>query len=826
MSSAANPVKSWQQSNENEVLLSLTTPHLEEKPESLIAITAISDNILRVRHTSREEFSSEGSLMVMPQKPEGTIKIREEETKLILSTSEIRLEIRRDTGAFTWLDNCGRLLVKEPDEGGKVLDDIAVNRIQWEEDNTELKIEKTADGEKVRTAGGIPVFDRRAYSAKLHFQFSDNEAIYGLGQHEEGILNYRGRSQHLYQQNMKVAMPVIVSNRGYGCLLDANCLCIFRDNEIGSYLWADTVPELDYYFVAGPQFDKIVGGLRKLTGTPSMFPRWAYGYIQSKERYVTQEELLEIVEEYRRRKLPLDCIVQDWCTWPDGQWGFKTFDRSRFPDPEELCRKLHKANTRLMVSIWPIMHGEENEDRKEMLNAGGLLGNKANYNAFDQNSRKLYWQQAKRGYFDYGIDAWWCDCTEPFEADWSYDVKPEPEMRLRIDVEEAKKYLDPADINAYSLVHSKGIYEGQRETTEDKRVVNLTRSGYPGQQRYGAITWSGDIEATWTRLRKQIADGLNFCVTGNPRWTLDIGGFFIKPGPPWFKTSNYPNGCEDLGYRELYTRWFQFGAFLPMFRSHGTDTPREIWRFGEPGEMFYDAIAKFASLRYRLLPYIYSVAAQETTDDYTMFRLLAFDFRQDPDVWNIADQFMFGPALMICPVTEAMYYEKDSHPLEGIAKSRSVYLPDGCQWFDFWTGKRYEGGQTVTAEATLEKIPIFVRSGSIIPFGPEIQYTDEMLEAAWDINIYPGADSIFTVYEDEGDNYNYEKGAAATYEIKWDDNEEKLSISGRQGKFEGMAEKRTLNFRRVIKGSGYPDFTSFPAVSVEYGGSPETRKLD
>ena len=274
--------------------------------------------------------------------------------------------------------------------------------------------------------------------------------------------------------------------------------------------------------------------------------------------------------------------------------------------------ELHQMNARLMISIWPNMN-PGGDNWREMRDQGFLLGNKATYDAFQEKARELYWKQANEGLFAHGIDAWWTDCTEPFQADWMGAFKPEPEERLRINTEEAKRYLDPEFINAYSLLHSQGIYEGQRKTSTDKRVVNLTRSAYAGQQRYGTITWAGDVSATWDTLRRQIADGLNFCATGLPYWTVDIGAFFVKNDPKlWFWNGDYDLGVEDMGYRELYVRWFQYAAFLPMFRAHGTDTPREIWRFGNPGDIIYDALVKFLRLRYRLMPYIYSLAGMVT----------------------------------------------------------------------------------------------------------------------------------------------------------------------------------------------------------------------
>jgi alpha-D-xyloside xylohydrolase len=566
----------------------------------------------------------------------------------------------------------------------------------------------------------------------------------------------------------------------------------FHDDESGSYLWTDVDDELDYYFIYGPEFDQIVQQLRRLTGSVPMLPKWAFGYVQSKERYVSQADLIETVREYRARGLPLDCIVQDWKSWPGDLWGQKSLDPERYPDPQQLMNDLHALHAKLMVSIWPTMH-PGGANWSEMHDQGFLLGNQATYDAFNPAARTCYWKQANEGLFSYGVDAWWCDCTEPFEADWHGAVKPEPEDRMRINTEEAKCYLDPEVINGYSLLHSEGIYRGQRAVTQSKRVVNLTRSAYSGQQRYATITWSGDLAANWETLHRQIAAGLNFCVTGLPYWTLDIGAFFVKKKPElWFWCGDYDQGIEDLGYCELYARWFQYGAFLPMFRAHGTDAPREIWRFGNPGEPVYDTLVKYLRLRYRLMPYIYSLAGQVTHQDYTMLRTLPFDFRHDPNVYDIGDEYMFGPAFLVCPVTKPMYFAANSISLVEVEKTRPVYLPSGSDWYDFWTGKRYAGGQTISAEAPLETMPLYVRSGSIVPIGPQIQFTGDQPDAPIELWVYPGQDGDFSLYEDEGDNYDYEQGSFATIHMEWKDSTRQLTLDDRRGNYPGMQVSRVF----------------------------------
>jgi alpha-D-xyloside xylohydrolase len=531
--------------------------------------------------------------------------------------------------------------------------------------------------------------------------------------------------------------------------------------------------------------------------------------VQSKERYVTAEEMIAVVAEYKRRQIPLDCIVLDWKSWPNGGgWGQKSFDPLRFPQPGGFIDKLHQMGARLMVSIWPIMTGGC-ENQRELNEQHMMLGNQSTYNAFDPEARVCYWEQARRGLFAHGVDAWWCDCTEPFEADWNGAVKPSSEERLRINTEASKLYLDAGEINAYSLVHSQGIYEGQRSEASNNRVLNLTRSSYAGQHRYGTFTWNGDVSATWETLRRCIPEGVNFCATGEAYWTVDAGGFFVDHRPDlWFWRGDYSNGCRgltamealapdpgdtgstDLGFWELYTRWLQYAAFLPMFRSHGTDVPREIWRFGEEGSPFYDAIATCIRFRYRLLPYIYSLAAAVTRDGAAMVRALALEFPADIRTHPITDEFLFGQSLLVCPVTQPMYYDQGSLAINDVPKRREVYLPAGCEWFDLWDGRLYEGGKAVVVNAPLERIPVFVRGGSIVPMTQPMQFVDEVRSAAYEVRIYTGADASFLLYEDAGDGYAYENGEYAQVFIEWNEQSGRLVVNAREGSFPEMVKQR------------------------------------
>ncbi|HTV10079.1 MAG TPA: glycoside hydrolase family 31 protein [Candidatus Aquilonibacter sp.] len=780
-----------------------------------LRIQFFSDSIARITTTQGRDFLDKPSRIVIAQPQEVFFKLREDPDAITVSTQSLTIRINKITGALIYLDSTGKLLVREPEPGGRSLLPKPITRNIFPQ-HTSIALEQSIDGARASATNYETIFDRNAFEATLELILSDDEAIFGLGSHEEGYGNLRGRSRDLYQQNMKAVVPHLVSTRGYSILLDCSALMTFHDDAPGAVWWADAVDELDFYFIHGGDFAGVMRGYRHLTGVAPLPPKWAFGYVQSKERYVTADEMISIVAEYRRRKIPLDCIVLDWKSWPNGAgWGQKSFDPARFPDPSAFTAKLHELNAKLMVSIWPIMTGGC-PNQRELLDHHLMLGNNSTYNAFSPEARALYWQQANRGLFVHSIDAWWCDCTEPFEADWSGATKPSPAERLRINTEASKLYIDAADINAYSLVHSEGIYKGQRSVTSEKRVLNLTRSSYAGQHRYATVTWNGDICATWETLRACIPEGLNFCATGEAYWTVDAGGFFVGNDPNlWFWRGDYPSGARgltamdalvpdpadtgstDLGFFELYTRWLQYAAFLPMFRSHGTDVPREIWRFGEQGTPFYDAIADCIRLRYRLLPYIYSRAAAITAEGLPMNRALALEFPHDHATHNITDQFLFGPSLLVCPITQPMYYGPNSRQLHNIPKSRSVYLPHEARWFNFWTNELHDGGQTITADAPLATIPLFVRAGSILPMTDAMQFVDELPNAPYDLCIYPGADARFTLYEDAGDGYGYERGELSRIHIAWNDRTRALTVHAREGSFAGMPPKRDLRIELV-----------------------------
>lgn len=771
-------------------------------------VEAAAPNIIRIVYTGSDAVREDSCLVEGREGWQAELQVQKQEDRVVIASERLIVEIMRETGSCRWMQReDGRLLLQE---GEKSLTEIDVMKYQVEGEAPVVRRVKTVDGERNFIENLTRKKDRRAYRGRLGFRFGSGEGIYGLGQGEEGIYNYRGHTQYLYQHNMRIPMPCFVSDQGYGILADCCSLMTFESQGEDSHFFFDTIDQMDYYFVAGDTMDEIIQGFRFLTGRAQMLPKWAFGYIQSKEAYLSQQELVDTVAQYRRRGVPIDGIVQDWQSWEEGNWGEKLLDKRRYPNMKEAAAQIHEMHAHTMVSVWPNMN-QGGQNYEELYEKGHMLLDLATYNAFDPKARELYFRQAKEGLYDQGFDAWWCDSTEPFSGpDWCGEEKREPWERYLLVGEEHKKYLDPARANSYALFHAKGIYENQRKADSSKRVLNLTRSGYPSIQKYGAVLWSGDTSATWESLALQMREGLNMAMSGYPYWTLDIGGFFTvhrewrnrgcscnqDPSMKWFWKGDFEEGVQDLGYRELYTRWLQYGAFLPMFRSHGTDTPREIWQFGEKGELFYDTIEAFIKLRYTLMPYLYSLAAQVHFSDDTMMRSLLFDFAEDPEARPIWDEFMLGRSLLVCPVTAPMYYGPGSKPLEG-EKVRDCYLPKGADWYDFWSNERYAGGQWVEAEAPIDRIPLFVRAGSILPVSPGIQYAGQEPKEGYQLWVYPGEDAEFVLYEDAGDGYGFEQGEWAITRLCWQEAEQRLEIEKRQGGYPGMPEEKTFDI--IIK---------------------------
>lgn len=756
--------------------------------------------IIRVRYTKKPEFLAKKRTGVVYTDSTAAWDFQEDEKQIILKTKSIALFIDRLSASFTWQNREGKELLRERARQSRELEEFDAWKVVYDERARVEKIE-TPDGIKQIIRSADRVFDRKLYKTRLHLTFGENEAIYGFGQNDEGLLNLRGKRLYVHHANLKIAVPVLISSRGYGILFDTYSPLIFSDMGGDSYVRTEADDEMDYYFINGGNMDGVVKGYRLLSGKAAMLPKWAFGYIQSQERYESQEEILKVAAEFRRRGFGLDCIVLDWCSWKDGHWGQKSMDPVRFPDPGKMIQKLHSEHVRFMISIWPNMD-EKTENYREMKSQGLLLDGTSLYNPYSREARRLYWKQAKEGLFDYGVDAWWCDSSEPLSPEWAHIEKPEPDAAYYEYLEEAGRQLDCADMHSYGLYHARTMYEGQREACRDKRVMNLTRSGYTGQQRYGTVLWSGDVSASWDTFRKQIADGLNLCASGLPYWTTDAGGFFVKKGMPWFWNGEYEEGNKNAGYRELYVRWFQFGCFCPVFRSHGTDTRREPWMFGEEGEPFYDALKKTCELRYRLLPYIYSCAFRVWKDDFSMMRMLAFDFPEDAEALDCADQYLFGDSLMVCPAVTPMYYDEQGNALAE-EKVRGVYLPKHPGgWYDFQTGTRYEGGKRIRAEALLDRILVYVKAGTILPFAMPGESVDETDTRTLTLKVYPGRDAETLLYEDSGDGYGYEEGQYSVTKLSWCEKTGKVHVGKPEGSYEGMPQNRSFAVEIVKRADG------------------------
>jgi len=626
----------------------------------------------------------------------------------------------------------------------------------------------------------------------------EDEALYGLGQfYRDSQMNWRGQTRVLVQGNHHAINPTLTSTGGWGLYWDNYSRTIFRDGKDGMSLSSLVGDKIDFYVFLGDTMDELIAAYRKLTGKAPMFPKWAFGYFQSKQRYMNSEDLLSTARKFRKMRIPIDVIVQDWQYWGDdrGLWSSMYFHPGKYPDPKRTLDQLHEdLNMHYMISIWPVL-GYKTEIYKDMDKNGWLSegeigwfrGGKL-YDAFNENARKLYWDHIRDGLMKHGVDTLWMDATEP-ERVFTDDREATEAEIIKwgpTSLGTRSRYLNP-----YSLVTNEGVYKGWRNDIQDKRVFILTRSAFAGQQRTAAVTWSGDIYATWEVMHSQIAAGLNFSLSGLPYWTFDIGGFMIDDAP--YGLFEGFNG----DYGELYTRWLEFGAFLPIFRSHGDHRPREPWQFGEPGEPYYDAILKYINIRYRLIPYIYSWAWKITHENGTLLRALPMDFPEDKNTWNINDEFLFGNDFLVAPIITPV---TNGRPKEGGVSERTVYLPTGAEWTNIWTGEVLEGGREMIIKADIVTLPLFLRSGAVIPMGQYMQYATEKPADPLEIRIVTGADGFFTLYEDENDNYHYERGAYATIDFIWEDESRTLTIGERKGQFPGMLEKR--EFRIVLIENG------------------------
>lgn len=921
---------------ENGVIV-FTDPAFTGAPNA-VKLEVISDRIIRVIAAPGKEIASVQSLITISRKISNSAwTLISSKEKLTLKTKEISATVDLKTGTVSFWDAKGKKILGE----------------------------KPISGRSFKPA----IFDgKRFYHLTQTFQTTDDDAWYGLGQHQDGIMNYRGQQVTFFQNNTEVAIPFLLSSKNYGILWDnysftragdirsfhplsslqlfsgkgeqgwltatyrnnksamqdillerpetainmefgndakmilpeefnpvsgvvtwegsvashiagphqlrfiyGGCLKVWLDGKLvldrwrkawnpapallpiefkagkkvsvkiewepqgDSYLsvkWQEPLTKqeqnyfsfnseagrlIDYYFIHGGSMDEVISGYRDLTGKAPIVPKWALGFWQSRERYKTQDEILSTVDEFRKRKIPIDNIVLDWSYWKEAEWGSQDFDETRFPSPDSMIDVLHrKYNTQIMISVWPKFYegiqAYNDFEKKGWLYKRNIVDQQRDwigkgyvstfYDAFNENARKGFWELINKKIYSKGIDAWWMDASEP---DILSNVSPErrKQQMTPTALGSAAEYL-----NAYPLQNAKGIYEGQRSTDPNKRVFLLTRSGFAGSQRYAAAVWSGDIGATWHDMKMQIAAGVNFSMSGLPYWTMDIGGFVV---PQKFEN---PDAASLEEWRELNTRWYQFGAFVPLFRAHGQFPYREIFNIAPDDHPAYRSVLYYNRLRYRLLPYIYSLAGAAYHDNYTIMRGLAMDFAKDTVALNVNDQFLFGPSLLINPVCE---YKQTT---------REAYLPKSAGWYDLYSGKWFAGGQKIAAEASYERMPVFVKAGSILPFGPDLQYTTEKPADTITLNIYTGADASFNLYEDEGTNYNYEKGAFSIIPIKYKEATRTITIEDRKGSFNGMLQKRhfRINIISPVKPKSL-DFDSSCDKDILYEGKKLTIKL-
>ncbi|WP_432221113.1 TIM-barrel domain-containing protein [Flavobacterium sp. TMP13] len=860
-----------------------------------LQIVVCNENIMQVKYTLADKFDTKKSLILDDNAFTPTaFDVTETSDEITIATKKIKAKINKATAAVSFFDENNKAILKEVATGGKKIEPNSFEGFQ-------------------------------THSVSQKFESPDNEALYGLGQHQDRLLNLKGRDLDLYQHNTEVYMPFFMSTSGYGLLwnnyahtkfgdpdeikaipannllasdqkeggLDVvfysdnafkekintedsktNTLAIKKENPVQSArysgylvaeksgehafysyadgtfrlkvngslvldnwapyanardmgliqlekgkkykieiewerfhknnsfqlkwrephptsetsLWSASGNEINYFVIAGKSMDTLISGYRTLTGKATLLPKWAMGLWQSKERYKTQDEVLNVVREYRKRQVPLDIIVQDWQYWKTHQWGSATFEPARFPNPTAMIDTLHKElNTKFIISVWGKFY-RDSDNFRELHKAGflypkpleeGLVDflqfNFSYYDAFNPEARKMYWKQLNEKLYAKGVDGWWMDAAEPEMPD--HDATPDNMAHFMNPTYEGPGF---ANLNAFPLQHSKGVFEGQMEVDPDKRLAILTRSSFAGQQKYSTIVWSGDIAGEWNNLKASIPAGLSFSMSGIPYWTTDTGGFWVK----------YKGGNQNPEYRELFTRWYQFSAFCPIFRVHGSDTPREIWFFGDEKSDTYQTQLKFNKLRYRLMPYIYTLNGMLNTHDYTMMRALVMDFANDTKVHDIKDQYMFGPSFMACPVTD---YK---------ATKRDVYLPKETKWVDFWTGKTFDGGQTISTVAPLNEMPLYLKAGSIVPFGPDVQYALEKPADTIELRVYTGADGSFSLYEDENTNNNYLKGKSSSIPFQWNETTQTLTIAKRIGSFDGMLKQRTFNIVFVNETNG------------------------
>ena len=901
-----------------------------------VRLQPVGDRIIHVTSISTDEFPADKSLMAVNQYDKSVnVTVKEENDVITLTTKSLRVEVSAESGLITYKDLSEKVFLAQSNAAGQAL------------------VPEMFNGEP-------------SYQVVQSFDTQENEAYYGLGQHQQGLMNYKGRRVDLVQYNTEIGIPFLLSNKGYGLLWDnysitragdirdyqpLSALKLFSatgeegwltgnyalktapdkvlfshpvselsinwltdqhkfpdsvkmENAVVTYegavesgvsglyqfqlkyagyvkVWFDgklvadywrqawnpgsaildlnlikgkktkikmewlpdggesyigltclpPVPDalkntfalhsesgkaVNYYFIAGENADEVISGYRTVTGKAVLMPKWAMGFWQSRERYKTQDDILNTVKEFRDRKIPLDNIVLDWSYWKEPEWGSQQFDPARFAAPEDMIKSLHQQHVNLMISVWPKFNKgfdiyDQFDESKFLYKRNIADGrrdwigkgyNNTFYDAFNPKARLAFWDLMNKRLYTKGIDAWWMDATEP-------------DMHSNLPVEIRKELMTPTYegssttyFNAFPLVNAKGVYEGQRKANPVNRVFILTRSAYAGLQRYAAAAWSGDIASRWDDMKNQIGAGINFSLSGLPYWTMDIGGFSVE------KRYEQATGAVLEEWRELNARWYQFGAFVPLFRVHGQFPFREIYNIAPESHPAYKSMLYYNKLRYRLMPYIYSLAGNSYQKDNTIMRGLVMDFPTDIKAGNLNDAFLFGPSLLVNPV----YKYKE--------RTRNVYLPEGQGWYDLYTGKYFKGGQEINAVAAYEKIPVYVKEGSIIPTGPELQYTSEKPADPLTLFVYTGKDATFSLYEDEGTNYNYEKGAFSSIGFTYTESTNSLTISDRKGSFDGMLKDRAI--RIIVIKPKTPkglNFTSKADHTLTYSGKLITVKL-
>jgi alpha-D-xyloside xylohydrolase len=749
-----NPVKDVEQQSDG-VILALENGHLR--------FQICSDSVVHVVYSLNRAVPARPDFLIVKKSwPHADFSLQTADPKTItLSTSHLKIEITRSDSSIVFYDATGHKLTQE---------------------NTRTLTPVEVNGEKTY------------HSERFTNMWDTQEAFYGLGQHQAGVLNLRGESVDISQDNTNISNPLLLSSNGYGIFWNNGSRTRFNNRFVHAlYISSEVADSIDYYFLYGPDFDKIVAAYRELTGPAPLFGKWAYGYWQCKNRYDSQQELLAIAQKYRDLHIPLDNIVQDWFWW--NTMGEPVFNKN-YPDPKGMLEALHNDHVHLMISVWPFFRPGspvyDDMDKRGLFIAktkvsGFHPAGMALYDAFNPEARKYYWKLMNDALFKIGVDAWWLDTTEPETEGLETNLLVTHNVALG----NGARYA-----NEFPLLTTTGVYEGQRAASDQKRVFILSRSGYAGVQRNAATLWSGDVDPNWETFRRQIPAGLNLSVSGIPYWTTDIGGF-VSANP------------DDPVYRELYIRWFQFGAFCPIFRAHGTRTTNqnEIWSYGSEAQKILTA---YDQLRYRLMPYIYSLAWKTTNEGYSILRPLAMDFRTDIRAQNISDQFLFGPSILVNPVTEPG------------ATSRHLYLSNAT-WYDFWTGSRIQGSRAIDSPTPLDRLPLFIRAGSILALGPDIEYAAEKAADPIELRVYRGANGEFKLYEDENDTYHYEKGAYATIPFAWDDAAQTLTIGDRSGTFPGMLSSRTFRIVFVAEGHGIGGaLTQTADKTVTYSGKKIT----